>query len=98
MLGLRLDKPASSRLVNYFRRRAYSRVTIDDVAGLPDRLASKVLSLRHLRRIGMQTLGPFLDVLWIKLLVVEHPAALERNRSRLVKRDKSQVRVHRPAA
>ena len=74
-----------------------SRETISDLAGLPDRYASKLLSLRHVRRIGLESLGPMLSALGLKLIVVEDQAALKRCGSRLVKRNKSQVRYH-PAA
>ncbi len=43
-----------------------SRETISGVAGLSDRYASKVLSLRRIRRIGLESLGPLLDVLGLK--------------------------------
>jgi hypothetical protein len=59
---------------------------------LPDRYASKVLSLKHLWRIGMETLGPMLTALGMKLIAVEDEVALERYRPRYVKRNASQVR------
>jgi hypothetical protein len=75
-----------------------SRELIDNLAGLSDRYASKVLSLSKTKRIGLETLGPILGALGMKLIAVQDDAALERNRPRMVKRNKSQVRVHRPAA
>jgi hypothetical protein len=74
-----------------------SRETIDHIAGFPDRYAGKILSLSHPRRIGLRSLGPILSALGMKLIAVADDSALERNRSRMVKRDKSQVRVHRLA-
>jgi hypothetical protein len=83
-------------LIELLRARAnelqISRETIDYVGGLPDRLSSKVLSLNHLRRIGMETLGPFLDALSLKLIAVPDEEALARNRSRYVRRDESAAR------
>jgi hypothetical protein len=43
----------------------------------------------------MESLGAFLGALGVKL---EDESSLEHNRSRLVKPNQSQVRVHRPAA
>jgi hypothetical protein len=88
-------------LISVLRGRAeeldISRETIDHIAGLPERLASKILGLSQVRRIGMESLGPLLDTLGLKLIPVPDEAALERNRTRLVKRNASQVR-RRPAA
>jgi hypothetical protein len=64
-----------------------SRENIDAVAGFPDRYAAKLLSLRHVRRVGLQSLGPLLDVLGLKLVPVIDEAAMRRNQSRLVQRD-----------
>lgn len=90
-------------LVLALRQRAdeleISRATIDELAGVPDRYSNKVLSIKKVRRIGMETLAAFLGALSVKLVMVEDPIALARNRSRMVKRNKSQVRVHQhPAA
>lgn len=64
-----------------------SRATIDDIAGLPEGLASKILSLKKIRRLGMETLGDMLDVLCIKLVPVFDEQAFERNRHRFIRRD-----------
>jgi hypothetical protein len=69
--------------------------TLDMLAGLPDRLGSKILNLRHIRRLGMATLGPVLDALGLKLIVIVDEEALARNRSRMPRRNKSQVRCRR---
>jgi hypothetical protein len=69
-----------------------SRETIDVIAGTPDRLASKVMSLNKTRRIGMQTLGAFLGALSVKLVMVVDEVAFEQNRSRYVKRDDAHFR------
>jgi hypothetical protein len=69
---------------------AYSRATLDDLAGLLDRLSSKVLNLKRVCRIGVQSLGPLLDALCIKLVPVPDDEALAHNCSRLVKRNASQ--------
>jgi hypothetical protein len=83
-------------LIELLRARAnelqISRETIDFVGGLPDRLSSKVLSINKLRRIGMETLGPFLDALSLKLVAVVDDEAFERNRSRYVRRNESNTR------
>jgi hypothetical protein len=59
-----------------------SREMISEIAGLPERYANKVLSLKGERRIGMQSLGSLLGALGLKLIAVEDTAALERNRTR----------------
>jgi len=96
-----------SDLILVLRTRAdelqLSRETIDAIAGLPERYASKVLSLRGVRRIGMQTLGPLLAALGMKLIAVEDEAAMKRNQSQYVKRDdphtrSAKARHSRPAA
>ena len=78
-------------LLNLLRARAdeleLSRETIDHISGLPSGLSSKILSLNHIRRIGLSTLGPLLDTLALKLIVSPDDEALARNRSRYVKRD-----------
>ena len=48
-------------------------------------------------RIGLESLGPLLDTLGVRLVMIEDVTALERNRSKLVKRNASQVRVYRVA-
>jgi hypothetical protein len=83
-------------LISLLRNRAdeleISRETLNEIAGLPDRLVSKILGLKRVRRIGMLTLGPLLDALGIKLIAVPDEAALARNRSRYVKRDDAHYR------
>lgn len=75
-----------------------SRATIDDIAGLCDRYASKILSLSKAKRIGLETLGPILGALGLKLIAVQDDEATERYRARRVKRNASQVRIHHPNA
>jgi hypothetical protein len=50
-------------------------------------MASKILSLSHVRRVGLISLGPLLDTLGLKLIAVSDEEALERNRSRYKPRD-----------
>ncbi|THD46585.1 MAG: hypothetical protein E8A46_26375 [Bradyrhizobium sp.] len=69
-----------------------SRETIDFISGLPSGYAGKLLSLRHVRRIGLQSLGPLLTALGIKLIAVDDEAALEQCRSRYMKRDEPHFR------
>ena len=69
-----------------------SRETIDHLCGLPDRYATKLLSLRHVRRIGLESLGPLLDVLGIKLIPVIDEAAMLRHESRRIPRDEAHWR------
>jgi hypothetical protein len=78
-------------LIEAMRLRAeqlgISRETISEIAGLPDRYASKILSLKCVRRVGMQSLGPLLDALGLKLVAIPDEEALARNRLRYVPRD-----------
>jgi hypothetical protein len=69
-----------------------SRETVGALAGVPDGYAQKVLSLSQNRRIGMQTLGAFLDALSVKLIMVVDEAALARNRGRYKPRDDAHFR------
>jgi len=71
-----------------------SREMISEIAGLLERYANKVLSLKGERRIGMQSLGSLLGALGLKLIAVEDTAALERNRTRYEACDAAQL--HRP--
>jgi hypothetical protein len=83
-------------LIQALRARAnelsISRETIDNLAGLPDRYANKVLSTGGRKRIGMQSLGLLLGALGLKLIAVPDEEALARNRSRMVPRQEFQVR------
>jgi hypothetical protein len=74
---------------------------IDEIGGLPERYAQKVLSSisrkrgKQVRRIGMLSLGPILGALGIVLVVVEDPEAMRRIKSRLVPRKEYCVRGER---
>ncbi|CCE06452.1 hypothetical protein BRAS3843_1730021 [Bradyrhizobium sp. STM 3843] len=81
--------------------------TIDAVAGWAERYAAKVMTQTEprsnscgdgtrdargaVRRLGMQSLGLLLRALSCKLILVEDPEALARNRSRYVPRDEAHV-------
>ncbi len=58
--------------------------TLEEVAGLADRHASKILAPKPCRTLGMRSLGLILGALGLKLLVVEDLEQLERVRGRLV--------------
>lgn len=76
---------------------------LNELAGFADRYSQKILTLTQprpsssrprdgrgsVRRIGMQSLGPLLGALSVKLVLVEDPEALERNRSRYEARDEA---------
>jgi hypothetical protein len=88
--------PATTVIRNYddlllcLRQRAndlqISRETIDHISGLPSGLSAKIMSLNKLRRIGVETLGPLLDVLALRLVAIPDDEAFARNRSRYVRR------------
>lgn len=69
-----------------------SRETIDEIAGLCDRYAAKLLSRQPVKRLGLGTLGPVLSALGMKLIAVPDPDALERYRDRRVERNATRVR------
>jgi hypothetical protein len=77
-------------LIEVLRARAneleLSRESIDTICGLPSGLAGKILGLKSIRRLGMDSLGPILETLGLKLLAVPDEAKLARNRWRFVKR------------
>jgi hypothetical protein len=62
-------------LIEIFRQRAeelaISREGIDDLSGCAPGLAGKILGHRQAKKLGPATLKPFLQVLGLKLLVIE---------------------------
>jgi hypothetical protein len=85
-------------LISAFRARAAEmRIAtggdnVAHVAGIADGYLGKLLAPRPVRRVGMQSLGPVLGVLGVKLIVVEDPEALRRFGSRLKRRNDNLVR------
>jgi hypothetical protein len=79
-----------------------SRELLSELAGFPDRYASKLLSLKQVKRIGMTSLGSLLSALSLKLVAIVDDEALERNRERYIPRDQAhttsaKARWQRPA-
>jgi hypothetical protein len=68
-----------------------------ELAGLPRGYLSKLLTFRSARRVGMQSMGPLLSAMGVKLQMVEDPAGTARLR-RLPPRNPSYVRVMPAAA
>jgi hypothetical protein len=66
-----------------------SRLTLDELAGLPSGYVGKLLALKSGKRIGVESLGALLGALGLKLIAVPIDA---RQRARLTKRNESQVR------
>jgi DNA-binding phage protein len=63
---------------------------VDEVAGLPARYTSKVLSLGQGRpTLGLISMGPILGALGLKLAVLPDDEALARIRHRLPKRSRN---------
>jgi hypothetical protein len=60
--------------------------TLDEVAGLADGYAAKLLAPGSMLTMGRGSMAAVLGALGIALVAVEDPAALERVRSRLQKR------------
>jgi hypothetical protein len=71
-----------------------SRATVDQVAGLPDGYASKLLSVVPMKNMGKISLGPMLRTLGLKLVVTEDPEALAAMSHRLPKRRQCYARAN----
>jgi hypothetical protein len=88
-------------LLQAFRARAQelrvSRLTLDDLANLPDGFAGKVLGPGQVRRITIDTLWRLLAGTGTKLLLVEDPESMDQIKPMLTPRDERLVR-HRHAA
>src|SRR6516162_10284438 len=63
-----------------------------EFAGLARGYLSKLLTIRSVRRVGMQSMGPLLSAMGVKLQMVEDPAGTARLR-RLSPRNLSYVRA-----
>jgi hypothetical protein len=85
-------------LISAFRARAAEMHiatgsdNVAHVAGIAHGYLGKLLAPRPVRRIGMQSLGPVLGVLGVKIIVVEDEDALRRFGSRLKRRNDNLVR------
>ena len=64
-----------------------SRTTLDEAAGFTPGHASKLLAPRPLKKLGAVTLGLMLQVMGLKLVVVEDVEALERISAKLIPRE-----------
>jgi hypothetical protein len=80
-----------SGLVTALRQRIVELGThmeaVDEVAGLPVRYTSKLMSANNQTSLGRVSLGPLLGALALKLAVVPDQDALARVRHRLLARD-----------
>jgi hypothetical protein len=69
-------------LIEVCRQRAeelaISRSGIDDLGFLPNGFAGKALGRGQAKKMGPLTLGPMLQVLGLKLLIIEDEAATQR--------------------
>lgn len=74
-----------------------SRATIDDLAGLPSGYSGKLLGKAQVRGITKLTLGPLLQTLGLKLIVVEDKETTAKIRRRITPRREGLVR-HRAVA
>jgi hypothetical protein len=87
-------------LVAALRERAealdVSNGTLDEVCGLSDRYASKVLGLHPSRSLGKASLAGVLGGLGAVLILCEDEEALARVRARLEKRRRSVKRARSP--
>jgi hypothetical protein len=85
-----------NELISALRARAaslnLSGAEADRLSGLPDRYAQKLLGPHQIRRLGLNSLGPFLGALAVRCLIVEDKAALEKLRGRITPRQVQYVR------
>ena len=63
-----------------------------EFAGLPRGYLSKLLTIRNVRRVGLQSMGPLLSAMGVKLQLVEDPGGTARLQ-RLAPRNLSYVRT-----
>lgn len=68
-----------------------SNNALDDIAGLPEGLAGKLLSDPPRKNMGITTFGYVAMALGLKLIVVEDPEAAKKMRKMWVKNTKSQL-------
>ena len=73
-------------LIEVCRQRAaelaISRSGIDEVSGLPNGMAGKILGDRQVKKIGPLTLGPLLQTLGLKMLIIEDDDATAKTLAR----------------
>jgi hypothetical protein len=85
-----------NELISALRVRAaelnLSGQVIDNLSGLPDRYAQKLLGPAAVRRLGMTSLGPFFGALAVRALLIEDKAAAARLRSRVTPRQSQYAR------
>jgi hypothetical protein len=82
-------------LRNRVENLGVTQANVDALLGHADNYAQKVLSLRQTRRLGVLSLQGFLSALSVKLVLVEDPAALERNSPHYKARDDAHFRAAR---
>ena len=81
-------------LVDVMRRRrealGISFETLDQIAGVDDRYAAKVLSPKPLRGLGYMSMGPLLGAMGLALVVIENPEQIARVRHLWIPRKRPQ--------
>jgi hypothetical protein len=84
-------------VIEVFRARAdeleLSRLEIDRLSGLADGHSSHLLAKKYTQRLGPVSLLLMLDVLGLRLLVVEDPDLTARTLARRTRRQSSHMRV-----
>jgi hypothetical protein len=89
-------------LVRALRDRAeeldVSRLTLDEISGLPSGYSGKLLAPVPIKNLGPIALGPILGAMGVCLILAEDPQQLARVSDRLVKRCQGPARVVRATA
>jgi hypothetical protein len=75
-----------------------TRLSLDEVGGLPSGYSGKLLGARRVKTCGAKSLFPLLGALGLALALVEDPEARRRHSSRLQPRRKNWVRNQHSAA
>jgi hypothetical protein len=65
----------------------------DALAGWPEGYLSKLTSAHPVRRVGLQSMGPLLSAMGVKLVMIEDPEGTQRLKDRLEPRNNSYPRA-----
>jgi hypothetical protein len=87
---IRAEASDYKSLLDALRARAQqlgiTRIEIDDIGGLTNGYASKLLSPAPMKYVGRASLGPLLGALGIKLIIVEDEDQMRRIEKRIAHR------------
>jgi hypothetical protein len=73
-----------------------TREGLDDVAGIPNGYAAKLLAPYPIRFLGPKTMGPVLEALGLKLIAVEDPEAVSKHANKIARHRAERSIVNEP--